>query len=93
MSFNFDLKLSRMLTRELFATTLLMGLALSVSVGGMLQVYGGTQVPASAQQICPALAGTKIPNAVFTKIDGTTLDLMTVVSQKPTVLIFYRGGW
>lgn len=82
-----------MLLREFFVTIPRMALISCLLTVAMPQVNGEDQVAWSAQQICPVMAGTKIPNTAFTEIDGTTLDLMSRVSQKPTVLIFYRGGW
>ncbi|MBD3290084.1 redoxin domain-containing protein, partial [candidate division KSB1 bacterium] len=37
--------------------------------------------------------GSKIPTVHLKKYDGSPFDLNAAVSQKPTVLIFYRGGW
>lgn len=47
----------------------------------------------SADQICPVLIGEKIPSVSLKSIDNNEVDLLELVSQKPTVLIFYRGGW
>ena len=50
-------------------------------------------VAASAEAICPLLVGQKIPLVNLKTHDGKEFDLNAAVSQKPTVLIFYRGGW
>ena len=47
----------------------------------------------SASEVNPALTGTEIPNASVKTAKGTSVELRKLVSEKPTVLIFYRGGW
>ena len=47
----------------------------------------------AAQKVCPVLVGTVIPDVTLQEVNGNTLRLMDRISQKPTVLIFYRGGW
>ena len=50
-------------------------------------------VPNSPQEVCPPLTGTAIPEVTLTGADGTAFDLKSAISHKPTVLVFYRGGW
>lgn len=43
--------------------------------------------------ICPIKNSEEIPaSQVFSK-NGDTLNLKELISEKPTVLVFYRGGW
>jgi hypothetical protein len=51
------------------------------------------KVPASAVDICPALVGTAMPELILTAVNGSPFDLNAAITEKPTVLIFYRGGW
>ena len=51
------------------------------------------QVPNSAQDICPILIGTMTPKLTLTTAKGSSFDLNVAIAEKPTVLIFYRGGW
>lgn len=39
--------------------------------------------------------GTKdsVPDGTLTTIDGKKVSLRTLIAKKPSVLIFYRGGW
>lgn len=46
-----------------------------------------------ASDVTPVLTGTTIPNAAVKTIDGKSVEIKELVSQKPTVLIFYRGSW
>lgn len=51
------------------------------------------QVANSAQEIHPLLIGFAVPRLTLTKLDGHSFDLNAAMAEKPTVLIFYRGGW
>lgn len=46
-----------------------------------------------ASEVNPVLTGTSIPNTTVTTVDGEKIELMSLISEHPTVLIFYRGGW
>ena len=48
---------------------------------------------ASAETARPLAAGAKAPTAILPAQDGADTDLAKVFARKPTVLIFYRGGW
>ncbi|MDJ0835700.1 MAG: peroxiredoxin-like family protein [Acidobacteriota bacterium] len=47
----------------------------------------------TATGVRPLLIGSQVPDVSLTKPDGTALDLRKAVSEKPTLLIFYRGSW
>lgn len=51
-------------------------------------------VAAAAEQARPLRVGQSVPaNSTLTDIDGKPFDLNHAIASKPTVLIFYRGGW
>ncbi|ACU60499.1 peroxiredoxin-like family protein [Chitinophaga pinensis] len=50
-------------------------------------------IPQKPEDISPLLNGEKIPKAILTDLSGKKFDLNKAVSEKPTVLVFYRGGW
>lgn len=50
-------------------------------------------IPQKPEDISPLLNGEKIPKAILSDVAGKKFDLNKAVSEKPTVLIFYRGGW
>ena len=55
---------------------------------------GETQrVARSAEEICPILIGANVPELTLRTVDGKLFDLNEAIRNKPTVLIFYRGGW
>ncbi len=41
----------------------------------------------------PLLIGATVPPVPLTDSEGEAVDLGDVLSNKPTVVIFYRGGW
>lgn len=47
----------------------------------------------SPQKVCPVLVGTKIPDITLRDINSNEIKLIERISQKPAVIIFYRGGW
>ena len=56
-------------------------------------VTGQDSYAQDASKVSPVLTGTIMPSAILQTIDGKSVGLKELVSQKPTVLIFYRGGW
>jgi peroxiredoxin len=52
-----------------------------------------TQIADDAADVTPLLIGQKMPNSKLQTVDGDPVSLKALVMQKPTVLIFYRGGW
>jgi len=73
---------------ELFTVTLAV-LCLATPVVGRAQ-HGA---PTSAQDITPLLIGASVPDVTLQTPDGKAFNLKATVAKKPTVLIFYRGGW
>lgn len=55
--------------------------------------YTTAQVYEKAEDICPLLVGETIPKATLQNPEGKQVELKTYLSQKPTVLVIYRGGW
>lgn len=51
------------------------------------------QVPEKAEDISPLLIGEIIPEATLQDVNGVEVNLQNVFNEKPTVLVFYRGGW
>jgi len=50
-------------------------------------------IPLVAEDISPILIGETLPNANFQNAEGKSIQLKAVLEEKPTVLVFYRGGW
>ncbi|UCD38860.1 MAG: hypothetical protein JSW54_05105 [Fidelibacterota bacterium] len=51
------------------------------------------RVPDDAEDICPILIGRSIPHVRLSTSEGESINLHEVIHGRPTVLIFYRGGW
>jgi len=46
-----------------------------------------------AEDVHPLQLGDSIPDGKLKTVDGKTFRLSSEILKKPTVLIFYRGGW
>ena len=51
------------------------------------------QTPDKAENISPMLIGEILPKASLQDADGEIIELSSILKSKPTVLVFYRGGW
>ena len=51
------------------------------------------QIADSATAVRPILVGSAAPAVNLTTLDGKTTTLSALLAGKPTVLVFYRGGW
>jgi len=47
----------------------------------------------SAEAVCPIKVGMSVPSLILTTSEGQPFDVGKAIRQKPTVLVFYRGGW
>ncbi len=60
----------------------------------MAEIDGGYKpVAAKPGGVQPILVGQQFPKVVLKAADGATVDFTTVLADKPSILIFYRGGW
>lgn len=50
-------------------------------------------IPAEATGISPLLYGEKMPAATLKDKEGRSVNLGKLVAERPTVLVFFRGGW
>jgi peroxiredoxin len=51
------------------------------------------QVASSPEEISPLLIGEKLPELEIVSADNSQVELKSIFDKKPTVLLFYRGGW
>lgn len=56
-------------------------------------IQSHAQLPEKAEDISPLLIGETIPNVELKSPDASTHPFATIVAEKPTVLLIYRGGW
>lgn len=66
-----------------------------VVAGVSILVLAGAEprVAESAEEIHPLLIGAEAPDVTLRDVDSAEVKLRDLLSEKPTVLIFYRGGW
>jgi len=62
---------------------------------GIIQdtVKVSVEVPLKPEDISPLLAGEQIPTLKLQTVSGEDFDLNKSISETPTILVFYRGGW
>lgn len=58
-----------------------------------LMPAGATVIPDDPAKVTPLAVGENAPAATLETPDGHSVDLAALYADKPTVLIFYRGGW
>lgn len=53
----------------------------------------GIKVGETAEEVEPAPVGANVFDMALKNLRGETVLLKSLIEQKPTVLVFYRGGW
>ena len=56
-------------------------------------VHSQTKIAATAEQVSPLLNGQFIPDVIVQTEFGKDISLKGLVESRPSVVIFYRGGW
>ena len=74
----------------ILSASLLMTFAIASGTCAAGRISGA---PLSPEDVCPILTGQKVPAVTLQTIEGKPFDLTESIAKKPTVLIFYRGGW
>ena len=80
-------------TSTISAQSNMMGMGTDTKMLGNDMKQATYKIPQIAEDISPLLYGEKTPTVVLSDISGQSFDLNKVVAEKPTILIFYRGGW
>jgi peroxiredoxin len=52
-----------------------------------------TGVPMNAADAKPLTKGAKVPAVTLQNLNGKSQELKAILAGKPTVVVFYRGGW
>jgi hypothetical protein len=73
---------------------------ISLTVGILLTVHSGFLQPGDPGRVAegpeavrPLLPGARIPDLSVQDLEGRPVNLEELVAEKPTVLVFFRGGW
>lgn len=75
-----------------------MRLLLSVTIISFLLTFNvfafdRSSIKEDASEVTPLLNGMQVPNITVKTADGDPLSLLALLMQKPSVIVFYRGGW
>ena len=60
---------------------------------GFILPEGIAQIPDNPEDISPLLISEKIPDINLQSLQGESISLTAKMSDKRSVLLFYRGGW
>lgn len=52
-----------------------------------------TTIAESAEDVTPLLNGQNVPSATLRTATGAPVSLQAMIMQKPSIILFYRGGW
>lgn len=74
---------------QLFRAILLLGLVFTLPA----KALDRTQIASQPEFVTPLLNGQQIPDVKLQTVDGDWVELQSLVAEKPTVVLFYRGGW
>lgn len=69
-----------------------LSLALLLALSGF-SLLKAQAVAASVDKVRSPEVGSTVPEVSLIDINGTTTSLSNLVSDKPTVIVLYRGGW
>jgi peroxiredoxin len=64
-----------------------------LSLVALTALSARAELAPSAAAAKPLAVGATAPAVTVTSADGTAFDLGTALAEKPTLLLFYRGGW
>lgn len=56
-------------------------------------VQQSSAIPSSPKEVCPLMPGMSVPAATLQATDGSEVNLAEAVRERPSILVFYRGGW
>lgn len=59
----------------------------------LISLTADSQVADRAEDISPLLISEEVPSLPIISTEGHTALLTDIVAKKPSVLLFYRGGW
>ena len=63
------------------------------AVMALLPLTGRAELPMAPEKVHPLAKGVAVPDVTLKTVDGKSFALRAETSAKPTVIIFYRGGW
>ena len=64
-----------------------------LAIVALLPLTGRAELPMAPEKVTPIAKGVTVPDVTLRTVDGKSFALKAETKDKPTVLIFYRGGW
>ena len=58
-----------------------------------LSVFGLLAQDEIWYDICPIKNAQRVPTATIYALSGEKTELQSYIGDKPTIVVFYRGGW
>lgn len=81
-----------MLTTRCLAISLALGF-IAAPAHGQPRAACTERAASSAEAIRPLLPGMRVPDVALTTVASASPSLAAALDGKPTVVVFYRGGW
>lgn len=57
------------------------------------QIGTAQNLPQLAEDIAPLLVGEIFPDSGASNMEGTSIQVQSLLDDKPAIVVFYRGGW
>ena len=64
-----------------------------ISFSHAADVQSPRPIAESADQVTPLLNGQRVSNVTLKTAEGDPVSLQAMLMQKPSIVLFYRGGW
>lgn len=71
---------------------LFIGLMLVIA-SGAASALDRSVIADAAENVTPLLNGQTVPNTTLQTADGSPVSLKALMMSKPSIILFYRGGW
>lgn len=62
-------------------------------VSGSALALDRSVIADAAENVTPLLNGQSVPNTTLKTADGSPVSLQALMMEKPSIILFYRGGW
>ena len=56
-------------------------------------VAQAANLPEAPEQICPLPISSTLPSIELKTLEGKPIDLNQQIKERPSILIYFRGGW
>ena len=78
---------------KLMTPRFIVSVLLMLTVSGSVFALDRTTIADVAENVTPLLNGQTAPFTTLNTADGSPVSLKALTMQKPSIVIFYRGGW